>query len=80
MKAYLADSFSDEDGPAATEGKLVYIRGTKEDVRELADFLDSVVNHLETSDACHLHFQDHFEKWSKAKHIDLVIDVGQRES
>lgn len=30
MKAYLASTFSDEEGPMADEGKTVYIHGSKE--------------------------------------------------
>jgi hypothetical protein len=54
----LATEISDGDGPAAAEGKLVYIKGAKEDFRALANFLNSVVIDLETSDIRHRHFGD----------------------
>lgn len=77
MKAYLADSFSDEDGAPATEGKLVYLRGSKQEVSDLCKFLNSAVQWLEHNDSCHMHFSDFLENWSKNDQFDLIIDVGQ---
>ena len=77
MKAYLADSFSDEEGAPADESKLVYLRGSKNEVSDLSRFLSSAVEWLEDHDSCHLHLSDFLEDWNKKDHIDLVIDVGQ---
>ena len=77
MKAYLANSFSDEEGAPASEGKLVYLRGSKNDVSDMCRFLNAAVEWLENHDSCHMHFSDFLEGWNKNDHIDLVIDVGQ---
>ena len=77
MEVYLADSFSDEEGSPAVPGKLVYFRGSKADVQALHEFLGEALNHLESSEKCHMHLQDHMDNWNKQDHVDFVIDVGQ---
>ncbi len=75
MKVFLADSFSDEEGPMAEEGKTVYIQGDKQKILELCDFFQKVSQYLEDSDSCHMHFRDSSSNWNKGKYIDVAIDV-----
>lgn len=75
MKAYLANTFADEQGPQAVEGKTVYIRASKEQIKELSIFLSKVAEYVENNSTCHMHFQDYEENWNKERYIDLVIDL-----
>jgi len=77
MKAYLADTFSDEEGPRAEEGKTVYIRGSKQSLMELCSFFAAVAQHLEQNDTCHMHFQDCAQAWAKETHIDVSIELDE---
>ena len=78
MKAYLADSFSDEDGPMATEGKTVIIHASKAEVLAIARYMTEVAEHLEGANYCHMHLRDSMNGWSKSKHIDIEITVDER--
>ena len=80
MQAYLASTFADENGPQAVEGKTIYIRASKGQIKELATFLAKAANHTENNDTCHMHFQDYEENWSKEEYIDLVIDLVDQDT
>jgi lysyl-tRNA synthetase class II len=75
MKVYLADSFPDEEGEMAIEGKTVYLTATRERFIELADFFQSVSDYVQKNDLCHMHFQDHVEGWNKEDFIDIAIEL-----
>jgi hypothetical protein len=77
LKVFLANSFADEEGPLAEEGKTVYVQGSKEKVLELCKFFKSVADHLENSDYCHMHFMDSSSSWNKQSYIDIAVDVEQ---
>jgi hypothetical protein len=77
MELYLSKTHADEDGPMAVDGKLAIIRCSKNDVQHLADFFNDICEDLKNTDKCHLHFRDHLKNWSKDKHIDIQVDVGQ---
>ncbi len=77
MRAFLADSFSDEEGSIASEGKTIYIQGSKQALFELCSFFEVVSRHLEQGETCHMHFQDYLETWHKETHIDVVVDMDQ---
>lgn len=79
MKAYLANTFADEDGPMAVEGKTVYIQASKEQLMELSAFFAEVANHVQESDLCHMHFMDHAKNWNKEDYIDVSVDLLQNE-
>jgi len=75
LKAYLADSFADEEGSMAQEGKTVYLQGSKKGLLELCSFFEAVGQQLKQEDTCHMHFQDHLKTWAKNTHIDVVVDL-----
>ena len=75
MKVYLADSFSDEEGEMAVEGKTVYINASKERLIQLAEFFQSVADYVQKNDVCHMHFQDHAKDWNKEDFIDIAIEL-----
>jgi len=75
LKVFLADSFSDEEGPMAEEGKTVYIQGDKQKILELCKFFQEVAQYLENADFCHMHFQDSSSNWNKKNYIDVAVDV-----
>lgn len=75
MKVFLADSFSDEEGPLAEEGKTVYIQGSREKLLELCQFFKEIANHLENDESCHMHFRDSSNSWNKQNYIDVAVDV-----
>ena len=77
MKAWISATYSDEEGPMAIEGKSIIVHGTKEDMKAIAAFMMSVVESLEDSDRCHVHLQDHMPGWTKGRHIDIEMNVGQ---
>ena len=77
MRAWLAQTYSDEDG-LAVEGKSVIVHGTKTDMKAIAEFMASVVEHLEGSDYCHMHLQDHMPGWKKDRHVDIEMTVDER--
>jgi len=77
LKAYLADSFPDEEGSQAQEGKTVYIHGSKQSLLELCSFFAAVSQHLSQNDMCHMHFQDYSRAWAKEWHIDVSIDLDE---
>jgi hypothetical protein len=72
---FLTESFSDEEGPLAYEGKTVYIQGSKEKLLELCQFFQKVANYLESNESCHMHFRDSSESWDKQNYIDVAVDV-----
>ena len=80
MKAWLADTFSDEEGKTPVQGKCVMLFGTKAEVASIAKFLADVVRHLEDASYCHMHLRDNMSGWSEAKHIDLEITVDERNT
>ncbi|MCX2802498.1 Imm32 family immunity protein [Microbulbifer thermotolerans] len=77
MKAYLASTFSDEEGPMAEEGKTVYIHASKERLLELAKYFAAVAEHIETNGTCHMHFRDYSEHWNKEEYIDVAVDIDE---
>lgn len=77
MKAYLASTFSDEEGPMAEEGKAVYIQASKEKILELSAYFASVADHIEKNGICHMHFRDHSRSWNKEEYIDIAIDLAE---
>jgi hypothetical protein len=77
MKAYLSEVFSEEDGPDASEGKTIYILGSKQHLMELANFLNEVSEYLEANDLCHMHFRDYEKNWNKAQYIDVAISLEE---
>ncbi len=77
MKAYLANTFSDEEGPMAEEGKTIYIHATKDKLLELCSYFSEIENHIKTNKTCHMHFRDHSEKWNKQDYIDIAIDINE---
>ena len=79
MKAWLAETFADEEGPMAIEGRNVIIQGSKEEVRAIAEFAREVADHLESNDYCHMHLSDSMKNWNKKNHIDIQLNV-EKES
>lgn len=77
MKAYLANTFSDEEGPMAEEGKTVYIHASKEKLLELASYFSEVAEHIEKNGTCHMHFRDHSKSWNKQEYIDIAVDIDE---
>lgn len=79
MKLFLSDSFSDEEGSQAQEGKTVYVKGSRQSLLELCSFFASVEKYLQNKDGapCHMHFQDQLESWDRLKHIDVVIELDE---
>jgi hypothetical protein len=77
LKVYLADSFSDEEGSLAHEGKTVYLQGSKENLLELCRFFEQVAAHLGDAKICHMHFRDSSGSWNKQTHIDVVVDTDE---
>ena len=77
MKAFLTETFSDEEGELAREGKTIYIRGSRQSLMELCSFFGSVAQHLKQNEACHMHFQDHAKGWAKKTHIDVSVDLDE---
>lgn len=77
MKAYIASTFSDEEGPMAEEGKTVYIVASKERLLELADYFSAVAEYLNNNDnvPCHMHFRDRSKAWDKENCIDVAIEL-----
>jgi hypothetical protein len=75
MKAYLANTFSEEEGPMAVEGKTVYINASKEEIKKLAKFLDKVATYVENNDLCHMQFRDYEPDWNKKNYIDVAIEL-----
>ncbi|MBU1220428.1 hypothetical protein KKF34_06210 [Myxococcota bacterium] len=78
MKVFLVDSFSDEEGPVAVEGKTVYIQGDKQKILELCKFFREIENHLENADYCHMQFRDSYDNWNKKNYIDVEVDVEKQ--
>lgn len=75
LKTFLADSFADEEGSMAQEGKTVYLQGSKTELLELCSFFEAVGQHLKQEGVCHMHFQDYLDTWGKNTHIDVVVDL-----
>jgi hypothetical protein len=78
MNLYSTKEFSDEEGPQAEEFKTAYINGTREELLELCSFFKSVEKELKKEAHFHMHFQDHSEKWNKAKSIDIALEVVEK--
>ena len=78
MKAWIVDTFSDEEGGTRVEGKDVIIHGTKAEMRAIAGFMAEVVQHLESADYCHMHLRYEMTGWSKADHVDIEVTVDER--
>ncbi len=78
MQAFIANTFSDEEGPMAVEGKVVIVHGSRTEVLALARFFGEVAQHLENSAYCHMHLRDRMPGWSKAEHVDFEITVDER--
>lgn len=75
MKAYIAKTFSEEEGPDAIEGKTVTIQASKQQITELAEFLAKVAEYVKENDNCHMHFRDNNKNWSKDKYIDVAVNL-----
>lgn len=75
MKVYVAKQHSDEDDdePVST-GKLAMIYGTKKELLDLCDFFNSVQQHLNENENCHLHLRDHLSNWDK-DNIDIEVNT-----
>jgi hypothetical protein len=80
MKAWLSQNHSDEEGPMATEGKLVILKGSIADIKAIAEFLGKVSTYLSSNEYCHMHLRDHMRDWSKKDHIDIEITVESAEA
>ena len=78
MQAWLADTFSDEEGEVAAEGRTVIIRASKAELMAIAKFMAEVARHLEGANYCHMHLRDSMPGWSKSEHIDVEITVDER--
>ncbi|WP_156115549.1 hypothetical protein [Psychroserpens sp. Hel_I_66] len=77
MKIYLSKSHSDDDDFFPDQGKSGIIFSSKDDILKLCDFFETVKNHIENNDNCHMHFRDSFPEWQKEKHIDLEINLAE---
>jgi len=77
MKAYLANTFPDEEGPMAEEGKTIYIYGSKEKLLELCKYFSEIEKHIKENDTCHIHFSHHSTNWNKQNYIDLAVDIDE---
>ena len=78
LNAWICDKYSEEEEGTVTEGNHVIVRGTKEDVLALAEFVASVAAHLGEADTCHLHLRDHMPGWTKGRHVDVEVSVEAR--
>ena len=76
MKAYLANTFPDEEGPLAEEGKSVYIHGSKEKLLAVCDFFAKVAKELKDSETCHMHLMDTMEGWNRSDDVDISIEIN----
>jgi len=79
MKAWLSQTHSDEEGPMATAGKLVILKGSIADIKAIAGFLEKVSTYLGSNEYCHMHLRDHMKDWNKEDHIDIEITVESAE-
>ena len=61
MKLYLSKTYSDEDGPMATEGKLAILYSSRENLEKLCDFFEKVREELNSKEKIHMHFRDSFD-------------------
>ncbi len=77
MELYLANSFSDEEGEMAVEGKTVYINASKKQLIQLAEFFKDVADYVEKNDLCHMHFRDHAPDWNKENFVDVAIELKE---
>lgn len=79
MNLYVSNSFSDEEGPPAIEGKTAYLQGSREELLELCAFFSRVEKHLAGNSGApfHLHFRDDRQSFDKANEIDVVIGLDQ---
>ena len=77
MKAYLANTFSDEEGPMAVEGKTIYIHGNKEKLLELCRYFSEIEKHIKENNTCHMHFRDYSTNWNKDSYIDVAVDIDE---
>jgi hypothetical protein len=77
LKTFLADTFSDEEGQEALEGKTIYIQGSKQRILELCQFFEAVGEYVKQNGHCHMHFRDYLETWSKQSYIDVVVDISE---
>ncbi|MFA4857760.1 MAG: hypothetical protein WC901_06390 [Candidatus Margulisiibacteriota bacterium] len=75
MKLWVSKTHSDEGEDLAKEGKLVIIKVTKEDVRQIASFFQKVSLYLKENDFCHMHFRDFLKGWNRKDDIDIQVDV-----
>ncbi|WMW79619.1 hypothetical protein RF679_13285 [Undibacterium cyanobacteriorum] len=77
MNLYVSNSFSDEEGPPAMEGKTAYLQGSKEELLELCAFFSRVEKHLAVNNGApfHLHFRDESHSIDKSNAIDVVITL-----
>ena len=78
MQAWLADTFSDEEGKMVAAGKTAIIHGTKTEVMVIARSMAEVVQHLDSAAYRHMHLRDSMAGWSKSNHIDIEITVDER--
>jgi hypothetical protein len=74
MKLYSANTYPDEEGKAILAKSAILI-GTKQEVKELAAFFNTVSSYLKTKDYCHMHFCDYLKGWKKKQNIDIEITV-----
>ena len=80
MKAYIASTFSEEEGPMAVEGKTVYINASKAEIQKLATFMAKVAKFVEENDPCHMHFRDFEPDWNKQDYIDVAIELVDKNA
>jgi hypothetical protein len=78
MKAYLANTFSDEEGPMAEEGKTIYIHASKDKLLELCKYFSEIEKHIKQNETCHMHFRDYSQNWNKQQYIDIAIDIEEK--
>lgn len=75
MRAWISETFADEEGPMAVEGRSVIFRGSKEEMLAIARFMAAVAEHLDTAEFCHMHLSHHMPGWTKAEHVDIEMNV-----
>lgn len=75
MRAWVATTYSDEDGSMATEGKAMIIQGSRIEIKAITRFLNTVSTYLDSNDYCHMHLHDYMEGWKKGEHIDIEVNA-----
>lgn len=75
MKLYLSETHSDIEGKVLGEGKLGILFSSKEDLKRLCDFFETVKKELSNHENIHMHFRDSFKDWNPETHIDIEVNV-----